>query len=78
MMGRTFPEGFEGSEAALEWIAAHPATLRHIATKMVRHFVADVPPPHCIEQVAAGAGETGGDLNQAMQTIIAMRRRGSL
>lgn len=71
-MGRTYPEGFEASEAALDWIAAHPATHRHIATQMVQHFVADVPPPACVARVAAVLADTGGDLKQAALAIADM------
>ena len=44
-MGRTLPDGEEGGEAALRFLANHPATHRFLATKLVRHFVADDPPP---------------------------------
>ncbi len=72
MLGQTFPEGLEGSEAALAFIAAHPATHRHIATQLACHFVADTPPEPCIAGVAAVLDRTHGDLRQAMLTIIAM------
>ena len=71
-MGHTFAEGFDGSEAALEWIAAHPATRHHIATQLVRHFVADVPPPSCVSRVEIVLRDTNGDLTQAMLAIIDM------
>ena len=72
LMGHSFPEGFEGSEAALDFIANHPATNRHIATQLVRHFVADVPPEHCVDRVMAELDRTRGDLKQAMASIIDM------
>ena len=34
-----------GGIAALAFLANHPATHRFLATKLVRHFVADDPPP---------------------------------
>jgi uncharacterized protein (DUF1800 family) len=71
-MGHEFPEGFEGSEAALDFIAAHPATHRHIATQIVQHFVADTPPPACVARVAAVLDNSGGDLKQAMLAVIEM------
>ena len=71
-MGREFPEGFAGSEQALDFIAAHPATHRHLATQLVRHFIADAPPPSCVDRVAAVLGETDGDLKQAMLAIADM------
>jgi uncharacterized protein (DUF1800 family) len=72
LLGRTFPEGFAGSEEALEWIANHPATRRHIATQMVQHFVADDPPPNCVGRVETVLRDTRGDLAQAMLAITAM------
>jgi uncharacterized protein (DUF1800 family) len=72
LLGHTFAEGFAGSEDALEWIADHPATRRHIATQMVQHFVADTPPPACVSHVAAVLKDTSGDLTQAMLAIIGM------
>ena len=45
VMGQTYPHGAEGGIEALAWMADHPATHRHLATKLVRHFVADDPPP---------------------------------
>ena len=45
LMGRTFPPGEEGGVMALGFLADHPATHRLLATKLVRHFVADDPPP---------------------------------
>ena len=44
LMGRTFPPGEEGGIEALAFLADHPATHRHLATKLARHFVADDPP----------------------------------
>ena len=41
VMGRTWPDGEEGGVALLGWLADHPATHRHLAEKLVRHFVAD-------------------------------------
>jgi uncharacterized protein (DUF1800 family) len=71
-MGREFPQGFAGSEAVLDFIAAHPATHRHLATQLVQHFAADTPPPACVDRVATVLGDTGGDLKQAVLAIIDM------
>ena len=34
-------------------LARHPATARHIATKLVRHFIADEPPAAAVDRIAA-------------------------
>ena len=36
-------------EAVLEDLARHPATAHFIATKLVRHFIADDPPPAAVD-----------------------------
>jgi uncharacterized protein (DUF1800 family) len=68
-MSRVFPEGYDGSEAALEFIANHPATRHHIATQLVGYFVADLPSADCIQRVEDVLNATGGDLRAAMLTI---------
>ncbi|HYZ61098.1 MAG TPA: DUF1800 domain-containing protein [Acetobacteraceae bacterium] len=65
LLGRTFPEGEAGGAAALLFLADHPATHRHLATKLVRHFVADVPPPDDVRRVEGVLRDTGGDLGKA-------------
>jgi uncharacterized protein (DUF1800 family) len=72
IMGHTFGDGLAGSEAAIVWIANHPATHRHLATQLVRHFVADVPPASCVARVSAALNESGGDLKAAYRAIIEM------
>ncbi|MBE7158764.1 MAG: DUF1800 domain-containing protein, partial [Rhodospirillales bacterium] len=71
-MGVEIPPGFEGSESALTWVANHPATRRHIATQMARHFIADTPPPRCVAALESVLKDTGGDLKQAMLALFAM------
>jgi uncharacterized protein (DUF1800 family) len=39
-------------EKLLDLLAAHPATARHIATKLVRRLLADEPPPELVASVA--------------------------
>ena len=46
IMGREYQDsGFEQGHEALLSLARNPATAKHIATKLARHFVADDPPP---------------------------------
>jgi uncharacterized protein (DUF1800 family) len=49
-------------EAVLRDLAAHPATATHVATKLVRHFIADDPPPAAVERVARAFVDSGGSL----------------
>lgn len=73
VMGRTWPEGEEGGIAILNWLATHPATYQHLATKLVRHFVADDPPPADVATIAQTLAQTGGDLGAAAQTLINLK-----
>ena len=70
VMGRTFPEGHEGGLMALAWLGRHEATHRHIATKLVRHFVADDPPPEAVRSIFAVLRDTGGDLGAASRALV--------
>jgi uncharacterized protein (DUF1800 family) len=70
-MGRTFPDGgVEQGEAALDFLATHPATARHLARKLAAHFVADEPPPALVDRLAKSFLDSGGDL-KAMATVLA-------
>jgi uncharacterized protein (DUF1800 family) len=62
VMGQVFPEGEEGGVQALTWLADHPWTHRHLATKLVRHFVADVPPPDAVRRIEGVLRDTRGNL----------------
>jgi uncharacterized protein (DUF1800 family) len=54
----------------LEDLAQHAATAHFIATKLVRHFVADDPPPAAVERVARAFLKTGGDLPHVYAALI--------
>jgi uncharacterized protein (DUF1800 family) len=71
-MGRTYYEsGQRQGEAVLADLARQPATARFIATKLVRHFVADDPPRAAVERVARAFLKTGGDLPAVYAALIA-------
>ncbi|WP_244407027.1 DUF1800 domain-containing protein [Roseomonas fluvialis] len=70
VLGRTWPEGEQGGVQALTWLARHEATHRHLATKLVRHFVADDPPPEAVRTVFAALRDTRGDLAAATRALI--------
>jgi uncharacterized protein (DUF1800 family) len=54
----------------LDILAKHPSTARFIATKLVRRFVSDTPPPALVDRAAARFKETDGDLREVMRTIL--------
>jgi uncharacterized protein (DUF1800 family) len=73
LLGRRYAEdGAAEAEAALAALAAHPATARHIATKLVRHFVADDPPAGAVERLARTFTTSGGDLRAVSAALIAL------
>jgi uncharacterized protein (DUF1800 family) len=51
-------------------LARHPATAKHIATKLVRHFIADDPPPALVDRLEKRFLDTGGDLKEVTKALI--------
>jgi uncharacterized protein (DUF1800 family) len=70
LMGRTFPPGDAGGILALDFLAHHPATYHHLATKLVCHFVADTPPPEAVRVVEARLHDTDGNLGEAAKALV--------
>lgn len=72
IMGKDYAEDGAGQSAAvLADLAIHPATARHIATKLVRHFIADDPPPAAVARVEAAFLSWRGDLPAVYRALIA-------
>lgn len=57
--------------AALEGLAAHPATARFIATKLVRHFITDTPPEALVATLETTFRDTDGDLLAVTSALLA-------
>ncbi len=71
VLGKTFPEGgVEQGEAALVMIARHPATARHIALKLARHFIADEPPAALVSRLTKVFQDSDGDLAKVSLALI--------
>ncbi|CAN5556717.1 DUF1800 family protein [soil metagenome] len=71
IMGKSYAEGGERqAQAVLSDLAVHPATARHIATKLARHFVADDPPPALVARMEAAFLKSGGDLPAVYRVLI--------
>ncbi len=62
--------GIEDGEEVLDIVARHPATARHIATKLARRFVSDDPPADLVDRAAATFSRTDGDLREVVRTIV--------
>lgn len=56
--------------AALDDLALHPATARHIARKLAVHFVSDRPDPALVDHVAARFEATGGRLDEVYAALL--------
>jgi uncharacterized protein (DUF1800 family) len=57
-------------EQVLDILARHPSTARHIATKLVRRFVADDPPADLVNRAAKRFLDSGGDIREIVRTIV--------
>ncbi len=72
VLGKRFKErGVEEGEEVLAMLAAHPATAKHLATKLARHFVADDPPATLVERLAAVYLRSDGELEPVYHALIA-------
>jgi uncharacterized protein (DUF1800 family) len=63
--------GRQELDRVLQIVTAHPATARHIADKLCRHFIADDPPPAAMAKVADTFRETTGDITAVLRTLFA-------
>jgi len=70
VMGRAWPPGEEGGVALLTWLGTHPSSYRHLATKLVCHFVADDPPRDQVKRIETVLQDTRGDLGAAAASVI--------
>ncbi|GKY87787.1 DUF1800 domain-containing protein [Sinisalibacter aestuarii] len=57
--------------AALDDIALHPATARHLARKLAVHFVSDRPDPDLVATLAAAYTAGGGALMPVYEALLA-------
>jgi uncharacterized protein (DUF1800 family) len=57
-------------ERALDVLADHPATARHLAYKLAQAFVADEPPGSLVARMAATFRATGGDLKAMTASML--------
>jgi uncharacterized protein (DUF1800 family) len=72
VIDKTYPDtGFEQGRAVLQALARHPATARHVATKLARHFVADDPPLALVDKLSKRFLDTQGDLKEMAKTLVA-------
>ena len=72
VLGQKIPAGggMKDGLTVLEILAHHPSTAKFIATKLVRHFVSDMPPPALVDRVAAAFTKSDGDIRQTLKAIF--------
>lgn len=71
VVGRRYrQQGEAQARSILSDIATHPATAKHIATKLAQHFSADLPPPSLVARLEKSFLESGGDLPRLYLTLI--------
>ncbi len=68
---RVMPNGQAEGEWALDVLARHPSTARHLAYKLSQHFVSDVPPPALVDRLARRFRETDGDIRSVLASLFA-------
>jgi uncharacterized protein (DUF1800 family) len=62
--------GQQEGEMALDVLAAHPATARHLAFKLAQAFVSDAPPPALVAHLAERFLQSQGDLRVLVQSLL--------
>ncbi|MBY0242327.1 MAG: DUF1800 domain-containing protein [Burkholderiaceae bacterium] len=71
-LGRTVTAaGQAEGEMALDVLAAHPATARHLAWKLAQYFVQDQPPPALVARLAQRFTDSDGDIRAVLQVLFA-------
>ena len=72
VLGHKIPAGggIKDGLTVLDILARHRSTAKFIATKLVRHFVADNPPPALVDRVAATFTKSDGDIRETLKTIF--------
>lgn len=72
VLGKTYPEGGrEQGERILDDLASRPATARHLATKLTRHFAGSPEPQAMVDRLAAAYTRSDGDLSAVYGALIA-------
>jgi uncharacterized protein (DUF1800 family) len=72
VIGNAYTDGgVEQGRAVLADLARHPATAKHVATKLARHFIADDPPATLVDGLTQRFLDTDGDLKEVAAALVA-------
>lgn len=70
-LGRTIKgSGIQEVEQALDILAKHPATARHVSYKLAQYFVADQPPKALVDRMAQRFQATDGNIREVLSTLF--------
>jgi uncharacterized protein (DUF1800 family) len=71
VLGRRYADGgIAQGRTVLRDLAAHPATARHLAMKLVRHFIADEPPAELVDRLSEAYLAHDGHLPSVYAALV--------
>lgn len=71
LLGTRIPGGgIEEVETALDLLAKHPSTARHIGYKLAQYFVADDPPKSLVDRLQKRFTNTDGDIRAVLESLF--------
>ncbi len=72
LLGHNLPPGLgvKDFDRVLEIVSLHPATARHLAEKLCRHFIADEPPSAAIDAVSSAFLANRGEIRPVLRTLF--------
>ncbi len=72
LLGAVIPAGGGAADVdhLVDILCRHPATARHVATKLVRRFVAEDEPATLVDRIAAEFMRTDGDIPSLVRTVL--------
>jgi uncharacterized protein (DUF1800 family) len=65
--------GLAEVDEALDRLARHPATARHISRKLVQYWLSDPPPAALVDRVAQAFTASDGDIAWTLRTLLGSR-----
>ena len=63
-------KGLDEINQVIEFLGNHPATARHISTKLAQYFVADQPPPALIDHMAQAWLHSRGEIASVLRVLF--------
>jgi uncharacterized protein (DUF1800 family) len=70
-LGRTInAQGQQEGEIALDILAMHPSTARHLSFELAQYFVQDQPPPALVERLSRRYLDTNGNIREVLRTLF--------